>query len=183
MSKNNKKNIKKNFISLYDKYHESIYRFLRFRVSEDEIAQDLTSETFTKAWDSVATSDTQYPSNERAYLYKIANNLLIDYYRSAQKNREVNIDNADVFVQLASTQTKDVEQSVGDRLDISKNMDSVFMMLQGLSELTVQAITLKYVEDMSNAEIAQILGKSEGAVRTIISRGLTELRNKLDTAD
>jgi len=62
-------------------------------------------------------------------------------------------------------------------------MDSVFMMLQGLSELTVQAITLKYVEDMSNAEIAQILGKSEGAVRTIISRGLAELRNKLDTAD
>ena len=162
-----------------DKCHESFYLFLRFRVSEDEIAQDLTSETFTRAWDSVATSSMQYPDNERAYLYKIANNLLIDYYRSAQKNREVTINNVDVFVQLASAQTKDVEQRVEDRLDISKNMDSVFLMLQDLSELTAQAITLKYVEDMSNAEIAEVLGKSEGAIRTIISRGLAELREKL----
>src|SRR3989338_3378593 len=189
MTKNDKF-LKEKFVKSYDKYHESIYRFLYFRVKSEQIAQDLTSETFTKAWDALGFGNIKYPDNERAYLYKIASNLLIDYYRSANKNREFLVGDQEIMAQLASTTgppegpvVDSPSTTIGERLDVGQNLDKVLSVLQDMSEISAEVITLKYVEDMSNAEIAQILGKSEGAIRTALSRAISELKIKLQNSN
>lgn len=176
----NSKNLKNKFIKLYDQHHAGIYRFLRMRVKDEETAQDLVSESFTKAWDVLSSNSVPYPQNPRAYLYKVARNSLIDYYRSAVKNREVQIENQDILVHLASTQTnQNNREQIEKNMDISQDMDKIYFVLQSMSDLSTEVITLKYVEDMSNSEIAEILDKSEGSVRTALSRALQELRKKL----
>lgn len=180
MSKSNKK-LKNKFISLYDQHHAGIYRFLRMRVKNEETAQDLTSESFVKAWDALSsTSIASYPQNPRAYLYKVAYNSLVDYYRSAVKNREVQIENQDLLVHLASIQVnQNTKEQIERNMDISQDMDKIYLAMQDMSDLSTELITLKYIEDMSNSEIAEILDKSEGSVRTALSRALQELREKL----
>lgn len=182
--------LKEKFIKLYDKYHENIYRFLYFRVKNEETAQDLTSETFAKSWDFLSNAPTKYPDNPQAFLYRVARNLLTDYYRSAAKNREFSIGDQTTIAQLASTNSFDAPTTgvaptpvVGEELDMRQNLDKVLSALQDMSEISAEVITLKYVEDMSNLEIAEVLGKSEGAVRTALSRAISELKTKLSTAD
>ena len=183
MRKSNK-NLKNKFIKLYDQYHAGIYRFLRMRVKNEETAQDLTSESFTKAWDALSSGSAPYPQNARAYLYKVAYNSLIDYYRSAIKNKEVQIENQDFLVHLASAQTgPSTKEQVEKNIDISQDMDKIYLALQDMSDLSTDVITLKYIEDMSNSEIAGILDKSEGSVRTALSRAVQELKVKLSDAD
>ena len=176
----NNKNLQNKFITLYDQHHVGIYRFLRFRVKNEETAQDLASESFTKAWDALSSGSTPYPHNPRAYLYKVAHNSLIDYYRSAVKNREVQIENQDILIHLASVNiNSNTKEQIEKNMDISQDMDKIYLALQDMSDLSTELITLKYVEDMSNSEIAEILDKSEGSVRTALSRALQELRKKV----
>jgi len=170
---------KDNFIKLYDKYHTGIYRFLRFKVKNNEIAQDLTQETFIKYWDYINNKGKSANlRNKRAFLYRIARNLLTDYYRSATKNKEFAVGDTQIVATLADVQSYDLN-TAETNLDIGKDMDKVLNVLQDMSELSAQVITLKYVEDMSNAEIAKILDKSEGAVRTAMSRAMKELKSHL----
>ena len=183
--------LKEKFIKLYDKYHENIYRFLYFRVKDEETAQDLTSETFVKSWDFLSNAPDKYPDNPQAFLYRVARNLLTDYYRSATKNREFSIGDQTTIAQLASTNSLGAPTTWGnttgvgatpvveEELDMRQGLDKVLSALQDMSKISAEVITLKYVEDMTNSEIAEVLGKSEGAVRTAVHRALGELRKHL----
>ena len=86
MSNNKKRKI---FSKIYDKYVERIYRFVFLKVSSREVAEDLTAETFLKAWEVYRKPQFSNPAsqieNPQAFLYKIAKNLIIDHYR--QKSR------------------------------------------------------------------------------------------------
>ena len=73
--------------------------------------------------------------------------------------------------------------TIGERLDVGQNLDKVLSVLQDMSEISAEVITLKYVEDMSNAEIAEVLDKSEGAIRTALSRAISELKIKLQNSN
>lgn len=169
---------RKKFIEAYDKYHKDIYRFLRFKVATDEIAQDLTSEVFTKAWNIIIT-DSKYPANDRAYLYKIARNCLVDYYRRSRQELPLLEENA--ISHLESNQFYSIMTAV-QNLDIDQEMGHLHKALSQLSDTYAELITLKYIEDLSNKEIAKILDKSRGAVRTALSRAIAELRSKLEEA-
>ena len=73
--------IEENFLKTYDKYASSIFRHIFFRVSDKNLAEDLTQETFFKAWRHVVGNKKREIENFKAFFYKIANNLIIDYYR------------------------------------------------------------------------------------------------------
>lgn len=171
-------NNKIRFIKLYDKHHADIYRFLRLKVSTNEIAQDLTSESFTKAWDAISSQRVQYPDNERAYLYKVAKNTLIDYYR--KDKREISVDNEgiiDYFDNKATLLSANIPETA---LDLEKDMDMVYSALGKMSVYHADLITLKYVQDLKNSEIAEILNKPEGTVRVAIHRAMQELRKQIN---
>ena len=174
-------NQKIRFIKLYDKYHADIYRFLRLKLPTNEVAQDLTSESFTKAWDAISSQRVQYPDNERAYLYKVARNTLIDYYR--KDKREISVDNEGVIDYLDNKATLISATIPNTALDLEKNMDMVYNALAKMSGYHADLVTLKYIQDLTNTEIAEVLDKSEGSVRTALSRAMKELKTKLSDAD
>ncbi|MDX1608410.1 MAG: RNA polymerase sigma factor [Candidatus Spechtbacterales bacterium] len=173
------KELKIEFIKLYDQHHAGIYRFIRFKVPTLDIAQDLAAETYTRAWDYLSRNLDKYPKNPRAYLYKTARNLVADHYKSAKVRREFNVEEDEVLEYLDKGENSDIE----DNLDIRTNMKLVQKCLQDMDSQNAELITLRYIEEFSNTEIAQITGKTEVAVRVGISRGLKELREKMEKQD
>lgn len=172
----NNLNIKAKFIRLYDDYYKDIYRFLLFKLPTVEIAQDLTSDTFTKVWSAVSDNADILKDNPRAYLYKTAYNCMADYYRSAKSQREFAVGESETLAALASVETN---VQMGDAIDLGIEKERLIGALKEMSGQSAELLTLRYIEDLTNAEIAEILGKPEGTVRVGIHRAIQELKGKL----
>ena len=158
------------FGQLYDAYMERIYRFVYFRVEDQQTAEDITSQVFLKAWsnlDRFQFSRTPY----LAWLYTIAHNAVIDHYRTRKVTTALD------DVQLSQP---DHSELVENEIDLTVEMRSVKTALQSLTDDQQKVLTLKFIEGMSNNEIARQLGKREGAIRALQMRGLQALAKQLE---
>lgn len=160
------------YSKVYDLYADRIYRFVFFKVSSKEEAQDLTSEVFLKTWQYIISGKDIL--NLNAYLYRVARNLVVDHYRKASQ-KEVSfdalaggLDSLDQEESLRVEQTKALE----DKLQMEKIEDK----LMGLKDEYREVIILRYVDDLSISEIADIVSKKKGAVRVILFRALNALK-------
>ncbi|MFH1192225.1 MAG: RNA polymerase sigma factor [bacterium] len=157
----------KGFIEVYDLYVEKIYRFIFFKISNHEEAEDLTSEVFIKAW--------QYAQENKeikaipSFLYAIARNKVIDLYRKRSKGKTVALDeNIDTL--------KDGKYDIARKIDDDLGIEAISVFLNKLKAEYREALLLRYVDDFSIAEISKILGKKKGTVRVLIHRALEALR-------
>jgi RNA polymerase sigma-70 factor (ECF subfamily) len=158
------------FGQLYDAYMERIYRFVYFRVEDQQTAEDITSQVFLKAWsnlDRFSFNRTPY----LAWLYTIAHNAVIDHYRTRKVSAALD------DVQLSQ---QDHAEAVENEIDLSSEMKTIKTALQTLTEDQQKVLTLKFIEGMSNNEIARQLGKREGAIRALQMRGLQALAKQLE---
>lgn len=158
------------FGQLYDAYMERIYRFVYFRVEDQQTAEDITSHVFLKAWsnlDRFSFSRTPY----LAWLYTIAHNAVIDHYRTRKVTTALD------DVQLSQP---DHSEIVENEIDLTAEMQSIKAALQVLTDDQQKVLTLKFIEGMSNNEIARHLGKREGAIRALQMRGLQALAKQLE---
>jgi len=158
------------FGQLYDAYMERIYRFVYFRVEDPQTAEDITSQVFLKAWSNLNRfrfARTPY----LAWLYTIAHNAVIDHYRT----RKVTAALEDV--QLSQP---DYAEKVESEIDLSVEMKSIKSAIRTLTDDQQQVLTLKFIEGLSNTEIARHLGKREGAIRALQMRGLQALAKQLE---
>ncbi|MCK4781618.1 RNA polymerase sigma factor [Candidatus Parcubacteria bacterium] len=156
------------FNELYDDNVENIYRFIYLKVNSDDIAKDLTSETFTKVWKSL--NNGQKFDNSRAFTFQVARNLIIDHYRGKNKTT----------IPLSEcSEMSDPSSDIEKRFQLSSDIDEIKIALSGLKDEYREAITLRYVEDMPISEVAKILGKKQGTVRVILHRGLKALRESI----
>jgi len=153
------------FARLYDTYVERIYRYIYFRVANDQLAEDITSHVFLKVWEKLHTYEARQ-SSFRAWLYRIAHNAVVDHYRT--KKVAVSLDDVNP-VELS--QADGMEESL-DRQIQSKELREA---LQDLTEEQQQVLIMKFVGGLSTMEIAQQLGKQQGAVRALQMRGLQGL--------
>lgn len=160
------------FAKLYDVYVHRIYRFVYFKIPLVEDAQDITSETFLRFWNQV--QEGAPVTHVGAYLYRIARNLVADHYRSRQD--ALSIDAAPEIEQLLS----DAKGLV--KIEESLDMAKVLKALRLLKDEYREAIILRYVDELTTAEIAEALGKSQGNVRVLLHRSLDTLRTLLRAA-
>lgn len=160
------------FGRLYDKYAQRLFKFIVWRVGSKEEAQDLTANVFLKTW--------QYISNERrpienfqALMYRIAANAVVDYHR--QKGKERLIENIDQWRNL-------IDHRADAESDLQKKDDwqRVAGLLDKLSSSEKELLLMRFVEDLSFAEIAKILDKSQVAVRVALHRAIKSLKAKLE---
>lgn len=159
------------FEELYDAYVDKIYRFLYYRTKSKEIAEDLTSETFFKALRAIQKShDVQQFS---AWLYRIANNTLIDHYRTAKHH--VSLDDEEV---MEVKDPQNIEQDSENKMLLEK----VQVELEKLTETQRQIVTMRVWDGLSYKEIAEITGKTEGNCKVIFSRGVAQLRQTIPLA-
>jgi len=178
------------FAKLYDKYYLQIFGYILKRVADLEVAQDITSETFFKAlknlwkfrWKNISIS---------SWLYRIANNEIANYFRK-NKRYSVSLDevlekdfySASKFlvqgepVALHNPETEFIEAQE----KLKKHQD--FLEIQEkISQLPIkyqEVITLRFFEKKKIKEIAEILGKKEGTIKSLLHRGLEKLKNLIE---
>jgi RNA polymerase sigma-70 factor, ECF subfamily len=157
----------KNFLTLYEDCADAVLRHCYYRVHDRELAKDLTQESFTRVWN--ALSGGTKIDNMKAFLFRTANNLIIDYYR---KKKEASLDAlAEEGFDPASSDHEHVE-------DLALAREA----LEAVSELEESyrnIILMRYVSDLSIGEIAEIIGESENVVSVRIHRGVKKLQRIL----
>ncbi len=159
------------FGALYDLYVQDIYRFVLMRVRSQEDAQDLTSDAFLKMWQYL-TSDTRSIDNFRALLYRIARNLIIDFYRQSGKE----------FVGIDEGQMETIQDhsiNLERKAEIDDDIRMVLAHLDTLDEEHRELILMKYAQDLSTKEIAHIVDKKPGAVRVALHRSIKLLKERV----
>ncbi len=157
---------KREFSKIYDEHVEKIYRFIFLKVSSKEVAEDLTSQTFLKFWEK-----REIVREPRSFLYKIARNLVIDFYRQREKSP---IYSEEILVSITDDKMGIEERVIWDVQTVE--------MKNALSKIKpehAEAVILHYLEDLSIREVASILERPEGTIRVMLHRGLEELREKL----
>ena len=159
------------FGQLYDKYADSIYRFILVRVSNQEEAQDLTSEVFLKSWQYLSSAEKTI-ENFKALIYRVARNLVIDFYRS-KKNFALSLSD------LEWGKLIDEESSLPDDVAKKDELAQIYKALEKIDSAQRDLLLMRYFDDLSVPEIAAVLGKSQGAVRVAMHRALRELKSVL----
>lgn len=171
-------NARKAFSDIYDKWVDKIYRFVFLKVGTQEVAQDLTSEVFTKAWHSFRTraekgSRAEEIKNISAFLYQIARNLIADYYRERGRAQVVSVQEA----QLAGAELSG--ENIEAQMAVSSDMERVRLAMAELKDEYREILIWYYLDELKVPEIAKLTDKSEEAVRVTIHRALNALRERL----
>lgn len=169
---NNMDNYQKNFSQLYNQHIDKIYRFIFLRVSSQEIAEDLTSETFLRGWRSFKDEEKEI-INPSAFLYQIARNLVIDFYREKGKAQ---------IVSAESVPIDDPRVNLEEKALLGSDMDTVKQALGNLKENYQVVVIWHYLDDLPVPEIAKIMDKPEGTIRVMLHRALKALKNELGEA-
>jgi RNA polymerase sigma-70 factor (ECF subfamily) len=160
------------FTELYDLYVKRIYRFVFFKVSGHEEAEDLTSEVFLRVWNHIA--EGKEISSFSGLLYRTARNCIIDLYRS--KSYQAN-------PLLLSELPEGIEPSDKangvEKFAISSEAEEIVKSLKKLKQEYQEIVTLRYVDELNIEEIAEITGKGKIAVRVTLHRALKRLKKNL----
>ena len=166
---------KRQFVKFYDQQAPKIYRFVYLKVSSPQDSEDLTSEAFLKFWQDLADKKEKKEKidNHRALLYKIANNLVIDFYRKKSRS-EVSIDPENTVL----AQIKD-KTDLNKEVIFNSDVIEVKKALNNINEEYQNIIIWRYLDDFSTKEIAQILGKPEGNIRVLTHRALKALKKQM----
>ncbi|MDP2593255.1 MAG: RNA polymerase sigma factor [bacterium] len=160
------------FTKVYDAESDSVFRFCFFKTSDRNVALELTQDIFLRFWKNI--SDGKKIKNHRAFLFKVARNRIIDWYRSKKAlSLDTMIeDKGDlVFADGLWESQLDIEDMAEGRYVIEK--------IKSLHPTLRQAVYLRFVEGFSPGDIAKILDISSNAASVRINRGLAELRFNL----
>lgn len=164
------------FGEIYDLYVDKIYRFIFFKVSSHETAEDLTAEVFLKTWQYLNEPESREIINLNALLYQSARNIVIDYYRSSQRE----ILPGDDSLKLIEDSR---QQSLLEKVEIGTEIENIERHLRKLKDEYREVIILKFIDELSNKEIAKILDKSTGAVRVLTHRALKVLKDTINESE
>lgn len=150
---------------IYDTYYGRIYGYIYRRTGDARVAEDLAADVFVRMLESVK-AEKGWQKSLTGWLYRIAHNLVIDHYRRQSKREGPPLDER-------------VVGAVDDKklsLEALLTQQRLRMAIQQLTEDQQQVIVLRFVEDLTNAEVAEILGKTEGAIKALQHRALITLR-------
>jgi len=159
---------------LYERYVNKIYNYIYYRTGNVNEAEDLTSKVFQRAYRHI-TSYNPRGVPFSAWLYRIAHNLVANWYRDRSRKKEVTLEDY-----LPSSFHYDFPESA---LEQSQESEKMMKAIRRLPPERQQLIILKYVEGMSNADIGIIMRKSEGAIKSLYHRTLESLRKEIEKMD
>lgn len=164
--------LEEQFTNAYDEYADALFRHCTFRIGDREKGRELMQDAFMKAWEYLAKGNEV--ENIRALLYTTANNLITDTYRRKAKRQEDSLEDM-------QENGFDVEGSE----DTARNAEAaitgqrVTQVLQEIDEPYRTAVIMRYIDDLSPAEIATALDISANSASVRINRGLKKLQSLL----
>ena len=155
----------KAFGAIYELWAENIYRFVYLKTRDESVADDITAEVFLKVWKAIKTFKPKTDAKFSTWLFAIARNAVIDYYRTTRQT--IPFDNLPELV--------DIEGET----DLYPEQGRLQQALEELRPEYKQVLVLRYVEDQPIAKVAQIMKKKEGNIRALTHRALQELKSRL----
>ncbi|MEU7031365.1 ECF subfamily RNA polymerase sigma factor, BldN family [Streptomyces sp. NPDC015232] len=158
------------FGRLYDQYSDTVYRYIYYRVGGKATAEDLTSETFLRALRRISTFTWQ-GRDFGAWLVTIARNLVADHFKSSRFRLEVTTGE----MLDANEVERSPEESVLESLSNAALLDAV----RRLNPQQQECVTLRFLQGLSVAETARVMGKNEGAIKTLQYRAVRTLARLL----
>ena len=159
---------------LYEKYVERIFNYVYYRTGNVHDAEDLTARVFYRALHHIHTyTDRGVPFS--AWLYRIAHNLVANWHRDRSRHQEIPLSDAPTIHYKGDPPEVALMQT--------QERDSLLRLIRHLPSERQHLLILKFVEHMSNAEIGQIMARSEGAVKSLYHRTLLALRDELEDFD
>lgn len=155
--------------ALYARYHQAIYRYLFYRTGDAHTAEDLTSEVFLKMVQALPRYRLQSVPFQ-AWLFQIARNQAIDHYRRNSAHSTT------ILEESMASQAPDIDSTIDFRLTSA----SLKHCLDRIEETQRDVLLLRFIDDLSIADTASILHKTEDSIKGLQRRALAALRNLLD---
>jgi RNA polymerase sigma-70 factor (ECF subfamily) len=156
------------FDALYEAYFDRIYLYCLRRLANRELAEDATSQTFLAAIEGIHKFDISKGGTFGAWLYRTANNKVIDVYRKHQRS---------LYINLAEIEIADTEAI--DELDLSEMQKQIALVMNELKPKYREVISLKYFTELETEEIAEIMGlKPPTKVYVVLHRALQNFQRK-----
>lgn len=171
------------FGEIYERYVTAIYRYVYYRVADAQDAEDLTARVFMRALRHIRGYDERgLPFS--AWLYRIAHNVVVNFHRDRARKPAVSLDELNDDGEAHEAEPHDENAHDSDHaIDLAQDQRRLIDAIRGLSEERQQLIVLKFVEQLPNAEIGQIMKRSEGAIKSLYHRTLLQLRERLSSPD
>ncbi|MBE2201948.1 MAG: RNA polymerase sigma factor [Anaerolinea sp.] len=152
------------FGDLYERYLDDIYRYVYYRVSNHQDAEDLTEQVFLKAWEGMHGYRSQVPF--RAWIYRIAHNAIIDHYRTRKGSLPL----------TEHTTLIDKNPDPEKQLMAKDKAEQLACTINRLSPLHQHVLILRFINGFSMTEVAQILDRNVGAIRVLQHRALKAMQ-------
>ncbi|MBI5222041.1 MAG: RNA polymerase sigma factor [Candidatus Magasanikbacteria bacterium] len=160
--------------SLYDCYVRQVYRFVFFKINSREEAEDLTSEVFLRGWNYLMENPESEIRSFAGLIYKIARNLVVDFYRERAKRA---VERPLEVVVEAKAEVK--SDSGFQQVEVEMEIEKIMAALKRMKTEYQEAVLLHYIEELSAGEVAIILGKSQVGVRVTLHRAMKKLKELL----
>lgn len=158
------------FSKLYEYFVDKVYKYNYYKVSSQDEAFDLTETVFLKVWDNLKSYKPKAGSSFGSWVFRIAHNLLVDHYRLKKETVELTEVHADQRDEASPLhKTEEVLRKGTLKQAMSK-----------LKDIYREVLTLSYLNELSNSEVAELMNKSEGGLRVLKFRALQELKKVLE---
>lgn len=153
---------------MYEQYYDRIVRYIYVRINDTNEAENLGGDVFLKALQSLG-SYRGHTEQMRAWLFKIAHNVVIDYVRKLQRRRSVSLDEVEVADNV------NLEEIIDRNLQVGK----LSKAMQRLTPAQREVIGLRFFAELSSEEVGRLLGKTSGAVREMQHAAIETLRKEM----
>lgn len=161
------------FGMLYERYVDRIFNYVYYRTGNLDDAEDLTARVFQRAMNHIGNyTDRGVPFS--AWLYRIAHNLVANWHRDRGRRQEIPLSDAPLPAKGEHPENTLVH---------NERQEALLRLIRSLPAERQTLLILKFVEHLSNAEIGQIMGRSEGAVKSLYHRTLLSLRDQIGGAE
>ncbi|HLU11475.1 MAG TPA: sigma-70 family RNA polymerase sigma factor [Oceanobacillus sp.] len=158
------------FGELYERYVEKIYNYIYYRTGNHHDAEDITARVFFRAMAHIETY-TERGVPFQAWLYRIAHNLVANWHRDRGRRKVIPLD------EFIATSLK--SESPDRQAEDNEEREALLAAIRRLPEERQQLLILKFVDHLSNAEIGDIMNRTEGAIKSLYHRTLIALRDEL----
>lgn len=156
------------FVQLYEGYFNKIYRYIAIRVGNEMEAEDITQQVFLKALQSIGSFKWKGRPFS-AWLFRIAHNQVVDYLRKKARRTTVPLDEMLVSVD------HDPQEEIERELDL----EQLASAMRYLTPAQREVISLRFTSELATAEVAKVMGKSQGAVKALQHSAIVTLRKAL----
>ena len=155
--------------AMFDAFYEPLYRYIYRHIGHRTTAEDLTAEVFQRFLEGIR--DGRGPTSHlKAWLYRVAHNLIVDELRRRKHREHKDLDES----------LRSADPAVSAQVQRALNQQQVRLALQQLTSKQQAVLTLKFLQELENEEIARTLNMTVGTVRALQQRGLQALRRQLE---